>query len=282
MRSVQTCIFFDMRPDGKNTPCSVNHFSAKTWNMPTKVSTNTNTFALRRTLQLFTCVALLSICGCASTNYKKADAANESLQHAARQIDAESRAIDVTLVTLDDLVNKPAADLKPQFARFNASLDRLVAASNQAQKAADAAHKKSADYFETWDKETAAIKFDAVRDQSVSRKTQVSSEFNTVNQRYRENQAVMQPLISYLQDIRTALSTDLTAGGIQSVKPLADNAQQNARKVQTALARLSNELAASGARMSSIIPQEEQARGGTADTTEATQQRAQSAPATPQ
>jgi len=124
------------------------------------------------------------------------------------------------------------------------------------------------------------MKFDAVRDQSVSRKTQVSNEFNTVDQRYRENQAVMGPLISYLRDIRTALSTDLTAGGIQSVKPLADNAQQNARKVQGALAHLSDELSASGARMSSIMPQETPARGGVSDTPEATQQHAESAPPT--
>jgi hypothetical protein len=226
-------------------------------------------------------LALLLVRGCASTNYHRADAASESLRKASRQIEAESYAIDNTLAALDDLVNKPAVDLKPQFARFNASLDRLVAASDRAQKAADVAHKKSAEYFASWDKEDAAIKFDAVRDQSVSRKTQVSNEFNTVDQRYRENQAVMEPLISYLRDIRTALSTDLTAGGIQSVKQLTDNAQQNARKVQTALARLSDELSASGARMSSVIPQETQARGGDGDTTETNQERAQSAPLTP-
>ena len=249
--------------------------------MATKELTIANRPALVRVTQLLTCVALLSVCGCASTNYKRADAASESLQRAGRQIEVESYTIDLTVAALDDLVNKPAPDLKPQFARFNTTLDRLVAASNRAQKAADVAHKKSTDYFETWDKETADIKFDAVRDQSVSRKTQVSNEFNTVNQRYRENQAVMEPLISYLQDIRTALGTDLTAGGIQSVKPLADNAQQNARKVQTALAHLSEELTASGARMSSIIPQEKQARGGVGDAVEENQERAQSAPPTP-
>ena len=86
----------------------------------------------------------------------------------------------------------------------------------------------------------------------MSRKTLASDEFNTVNERYRENQPVIARLISHLQDIRTAL----IAGGIQSVKSLADNAQQNAGKVQTVLARLSDELAASGARMCSIIPQE--------------------------
>ena len=157
-----------------------------------------------------------------------------------------------------------------------------MVASKRAQKSADEAHKKSAEYFESWDKKTADIKFDAVRDQSVSRKTQVSTEFNTVDQRYRENQAVMEPLISYLQDIRTALSTDLTMGGIQSVKPLADNAQQNARKVQSALARLSHELNASGMRMSSVIPADMPARGGAGEAIETNQDHAQSAPLTPQ
>jgi hypothetical protein len=255
-------------------------FPVNTWSMATKDSNYRSEFA--RVVQVSSCsVALLLACGCASTNYHRADAASQSLKKAARQIQAESYCIDNTLAAVDDLVNKPAVDLKPQFARFNTSLDRLVAASDRAQKAADVAHKKSAEYFQTWDKETAAIKFEAVRDQSVSRKTQVSNEFNTVDQRYRENQAVMDPLISYLQDIRTALSTDLTAGGIQSVKPLVDNAEQNARKVQTALARLSDELTDSGARMSSIMPQESPARGGEGDTTESNQEHAQSAPLTP-
>lgn len=230
-------------------------------------------------LRILSCAGVVFyFTGCASTNYKKADAASESLQTAALHIQAESRAIDVALVSLNDLVNKPAPDLKPQFSRFSKALDRLVAASERAEKAAQAADHKSAEYFQDWDKETASIKYEAVRDQSVSRKTQVSNEFNTVNQRYRENQAVIQPLISYLQDIRTALSTDLTLGGIDSVKNLADNAQQNARKVQTALARLSDELAASGERMSSLTPQTEPARGGVSDSSQSSQDRAQSSP----
>ena len=78
----------------------------------------------------------------------------------------------------------------------------------------------------------------------------------------------MESLISYLQDIRTALSTDLTAGDIQSEKPLTDNAQENARKVQSALDRRSDELTASGARMSSVMPSETEARGGVGEATE--------------
>jgi hypothetical protein len=230
-----------------------------------------------RALQISICVfALLQFTGCATGNYKKADAASESLRRASLQIDAENRCIDVTLAQLDDLVNKPAPDLKPQFKAFSASLDRLEASAQRAEKAAAVANQKSKDYFQNWDKETATINFEAVRDQSVSRKTQVSNEFNTVDQRYRENQAVIKPLISYLQDIHTALSTDLTMGGLQSVKSLVENAEQNARKVQSALSRLTTDLAASRSQMSSVVPRETEAKGGVADTDETTQEHAQS------
>ncbi len=223
-------------------------------------------------------LALLGAGGCASGNYQKADAASESLRRASVQIDAENHAIDLALGRLDNLVNKPAPDLKPQFKQFSASVDRLIAASERAEKAATAANEKSTDYFRNWDKEMAAINFEAVREQSVSRKTQVSNEFNTVNQRYRENQAVVEPLISYLQDIRTALSTDLTRGGLEAVKPLADNAEQNARKVQGALGRLTADISASRTHISSVVLRESEAKGGIVDATQTTQERAQSSP----
>jgi hypothetical protein len=247
--------------------------------MPTKASNNRH--ALARVSQFCICSAVaFTICGCAST-YRQGDAASASLHRAAMEIRAESGAIDVTLASLDNLVNNPGPDLKPQFARYSHSLDRLVAASKRAEKSAEAAKQTSAHFFEAWDKRTADIKYEVVRDQSVSRKTQVSTEFNTVNERYRENQAVIEPLISYLRDIRTALSTDLTMGGVQSVKTLADNAAQNAHKVQTALARLSDELYDSGARMSSIGPREQPAVGGVGEHTETDQQHVQSSTITP-
>jgi hypothetical protein len=229
--------------------------------------------------QMTLCTALfLYLTGCASGNYRQADTAASSLQRAAVEISAENRAIDNSIAALDDLVNKPAADLKPQFEVFGASVDHLAVAADRAQKAADHAHDRCQDYFKEWEKDSAAIKFDAVREQSVSRKTQVSDEFNTVNQRYRENQAVVQPLISYLRDIRTALSTDLTAGGIGAARPLAENAQQNARKVQVALARLADDLSFSGTQMSSVMVDNSAARGGVGDATQNTQQRAQANP----
>jgi hypothetical protein len=220
---------------------------------------------------------MLYLSGCASPSYKKADDASTSLHKAAMEINTENRAIDATMTALDDLVNKPAADLRPQFTRFDAALNWLEDSSKRAEKAANEANKESQDYFQAWDKQMANIHYEAVRDQSVSRKTQVAEELNTVDQRYRQNQGVVEPLIAYLRDIRTSLSVDLTAGGVASVKPLADNAHQNARKVQSALAQLSDDLADTGTRMSALVSQQDtQPKGGVSDTTQMTQQRAQS------
>jgi len=217
---------------------------------------------------LASALAAAWLTGCSSTGYQKSDAAAGSMEMAAAEVQAENRAMEATLAALDDLIHKPSADLKPQFERFGAALDRLMEAEKRNEKSADRIGRTSAAYFETWDRELASINYGRIRSENVSRKTQVSGQFNTVNRRYRETQAVVQPLLVYLQDIRTALSADLTAGGIAANKDFADNADKNARKVQTALERLADDLADSGMRMSSIVAQTGSAQGGTSDTSE--------------
>lgn len=205
-------------------------------------------------IQLVMVMCGLIVGGCASAGYQKSDAAADSLQDAAAEVEAEKIAIDATIATLNDLINNPATDLKPQFDRYNIALNRLIDVEHRNEKAADRASRKSVAYFETWDKELDGMEYQAVRDQSAARKNEVKSRFNAVNSRYRETQQVVQPLISYCEDIRLALSTDLTLGGLQSVKTVAANAQQGAQKVQSALAQLSDALAESGAQMSSTAP----------------------------
>ena len=97
------------------------------------------------------------------------------------------------------------------------------------------------------------MSYEVVRQRSQGRKAEVTNDFARVHQRYLDAQAVMQPLLSYLEDIRKALSADLTQRGLEAMKPIAAHADENAGKVQLALSRLSNELSASGSRFSSFV-----------------------------
>ena len=207
------------------------------------------------------CLLGFALAGCATSGYQKSDATAHSLQHASYTVQAESRALSLTLQNLKGLVDTPGADLKPQFKKFSVSLDWLIKESDRNDKADREIADRSAAYFKAWDKEMETMSFEAVRSKSQARRTEAANDFQRVHQRYLEAQNVMQPLLSYLEDVRKALGTDLTQHGLEALKPIVANADENAGKVQLALTRLSSELSASGTRLSSYHFQT--ASGGT-------------------
>ncbi len=198
--------------------------------------------------------------GCRSNVYNKSDVASRSLQKAAAEVDTETRQIEVTLATLKDLTGSPAVDLKPQFHRFSTALDRLIDSAERTDRRGKLMEKKNAEYIAAWDERVTSIHYGIIREQSETRKANVTNQFHSVNTRYQDLQAVVWPLITYFKDIRTALSVDLTTAGLDSVKGVVGNADQNAQKVQTALARLADELTTSGASLSSIAQSNSQLR----------------------
>jgi hypothetical protein len=191
------------------------------------------------------------LAGCSTTSYERGDAAGRSLQNAAAEVQIQSRELRFTMSTLETLVNKPAVDLKPQFDTFSKSLNRLQAAVARNQRAAEAVVAKNAEYLASWDRQITNMNYEVVRTRSVERRGEVTDRFEAVSRRYAEARTVMRPLLAYLNDIRLALSSDLTLAGLEAIKPIVSNAGENAGKVQLALARLTTELNDSGVRVSS-------------------------------
>jgi hypothetical protein len=161
----------------------------------------------------------------------------------------------MTLSALNDLVNKPPSDLRLQYEGFSSNLDALIASARRNDTALNRVGEKSAAYFQSWDQDLATMNYEAIRVRSQERKAEVTANFDSLYQRYRETQSTLQPLLDYFQDIRKALGTDLTVGGLEAMKPTISKVNENSSKVQTALARLADDLAASGVRMSSITAQ---------------------------
>jgi Protein of unknown function (DUF2959) len=203
-------------------------------------------------------VVLLSVCfsGCAWVGRRPNDTAALNLRRAANEVNYEEHALGLTMGTLNDLVNRPGADLKIPYRQFSVALDRLVGAANRTDATGRRMAERNAKYLQVWDKDLKTVRYEHIRDVGVARRTEVSSRFDTLNQRYRESQTAMQPLIAYLRDIRRVLSADLTPGGLASIKPIAANARDNSAKVETALADLSDELADSETRLSSLALQQ--------------------------
>ena len=167
------------------------------------------------------------------------------------EIQTQSQTVAAAMTTLSNLVDKPAADLKPQFQCFSAALDSLVVAAKQGGVTGSRLEHSNTVFLAAWNKQLTTITNADVRSRSDARKAEVTNQFNAANAHYAQAQSALWSLVDYLQDIRRALSADLTPGGIEAVKNIASNAKTNASNVQAALAQSGTELTALSTSMSS-------------------------------
>ncbi len=201
-------------------------------------------------------VAALGLAGCQTAAYKKGDAAARAAQAASAQIQAVSTNLEATTGALNDLVNQPAEDAKPQFRRFSDALDRLLASAKRADADVARLGRENTAYMQAWDKEIASIQDQDIRNRSETRKAEVGAQVISADRQYNEAWNDRQPVLGYLQDIRKALSTDLTRSGLMAVQPWVVKVNENARTVQTALAQSGTEMDTLAARLSSARVQE--------------------------
>jgi hypothetical protein len=201
-------------------------------------------------------LGVVCLAGCQTAGYKKSDAAARDAQSCAALAQGVSTNLEATTGALNDLVNQPAEDAKPQFLRFQTALDRLVSAAKRSDAGvARLGHRQTA-YLQAWEKEIASIQDQDIRNRSETRKAEVNAQIIAANRQSEEARSARQPLMGYLQDIRKALSTDLTRPGLNAVQPWVINANESARKTQTALTQSITEWDVLSARLSSARVQE--------------------------
>jgi hypothetical protein len=199
-------------------------------------------------------IGAIALTGCASRGYVKADSAADSLRTAAEKIHAENQNLKLAVGHLDGIVNRPSSDLRQQFHYYDEAVDRLYDSVEQAEKAVRHSEAKSEQYFAAWDKQLAAMNYEAVQSRGQTRRIAVSNQLEKLSRQYRETREAVLPLLAYLEDIRKSLSSDLTSGGLESMKEVVANAQAGSEKVQIALEGLVNGFTSSGSALSSAFP----------------------------
>src|SRR5437879_2881604 len=99
--------------------------------------------------------ATLWLTGCSSAGYQKGDSAAVSIQTASADVQGESRALELTMGALRDLVNESPADLKLEFKHFSSALDQLNTAAKRSAATGKRMEQRHAAYLQAWDKELA-------------------------------------------------------------------------------------------------------------------------------
>jgi len=209
---------------------------------------------IQMTVCLATCAATLLVGGCATSGYDKGNKAAADIQTAANRIAALPDQIDKTLAALDELVNKPQTDLRPQFKQFTADLHDVQSAAIDIAAARRSMGEQSKEFFATWDAQLAKINNEDIKARSLERRSDVNQQLATIKRSYAEAEIAFRPFLADLQDVQKYLSVDLTAGGLAAIQPTVTRAHAGAAQLTANLTQLAEQFRALGLAMSSVTP----------------------------
>jgi DNA repair exonuclease SbcCD ATPase subunit len=203
------------------------------------------------TSNLMFAAVLAILTGCASKGYEKANVTGTALQAAAEKINQGNAQLTRVMAALNNLVERPQPDLRPQFDKFSADLNDLQSLAQDVNDKATDMQAKGQGYFADWNQQLAAIQNEDIRAHSEERKKEVQAKFQTINGSYQDAKTLFTPFMSDLQDIKTYLSSDLTAGGIDSIKKTVAKANKEVPSLQKAIGKLGDDFKALGVSLSS-------------------------------
>jgi hypothetical protein len=210
---------------------------------------------IRRPIFSFFALAVTgSLIGCATTGYQQAATTASTLTRSAEISAKGNLEIDETLAKLNDLIANPSPDLRQQFNAFDKAVNALGATAKDITVKAEQMKAQGQAYFRNWDKELAKIHNEDIRRRSTARKSEVAERFDLITQRYERTKVACIPYMSDLRDIQTALSMDLTTGGLAAIKDAAAKAVVHAPALKESISKLSDEFKRLGISMSSMNP----------------------------
>jgi chromosome segregation ATPase len=184
-------------------------------------------------------VTILLLAGCKTGNYEKGADTASGLTESGNRIAAGNAKIDATLAALNDLVNNPQTDAVPKFKKYSSALSDLESAGKDVSAKVTSMRESGNEYFKAWDQQLAAIKNEDIKSRSAERRAEIQQKFTEIKKNYVEAGDAFKPFMSDLKDIQTALGTDLSAGGIASVKGAADKANKDAVPLKETINKLS-------------------------------------------
>jgi hypothetical protein len=193
-------------------------------------------------VQLFTIAAMAMSFGCASTGYQQADKTGDGIASFRAEVIEGKKAISETMKSLDQVAISANTDPRKAFEQYSASLERLAAAADRAQKRSQDMKAQGKAYFAQWEKEMAQVKNPAIRDLAITRKAKLQETFESIKSVSDPLKAKFDPWMSDLKDLQKYLGNDLTIAGVDAAKGLIAKTRTDGAEVQKSMDSLIAEL----------------------------------------
>lgn len=187
---------------------------------------------------------LVGVAGCATSGYRASERTAAALQTLATKIETSGTQMDIAVTELNNLVNSPQPDLRPQYERFAAAVHKLSSLSNSVHRADNELLSRGQLHFSNWDKDLTTIQNEAIRSSGQARKLELQARFDAVRNSCLSVLTSFTPVQSDLSDVNRFLNSDLTTGGLAAIRDTANRITQQATPVRQSVGGLTAELRA--------------------------------------
>lgn len=175
-----------------------------------------------------------------------AQASQEELAKSIRDTHVEtlgtSEQLRSTLNALNALTKQTKGDLNPAYKSFSAQVDKTQTAAAETRKRAEWMGGDGRKYFEVWQNTVNGIANESLRKKAQKRLTAVQESYGKVESKLGLAGQKFAPFLADLEDIRKALATDVTAGGVKSIRGTVKSANWNYQYVNSAITDARKEM----------------------------------------
>jgi hypothetical protein len=151
------------------------------------------------------------------------------------------------------LTKQREGDLRPTFEAFQAGLPKTKVARERTVERIAKLIADGQKHFSLWQADVETIANKDIKKRAVGRLQDTRQRWSEVVSALQDSVTQFEPLLGYLHDINTALSYDLTADGVRSVRGAADSATDTFDNIQRHVLRAVTELEKMAKELGSVI-----------------------------
>lgn len=159
------------------------------------------------------------------------------------------------LEALVALTEQKEGDLRPAYETFQKSLAATREAEERTQKRVKMLTEAGKTHFYGWEEDIKSIKDSTIQRRAHARLADMVERWNRMVRELRQALDQFEPLLSYMSDIDTALSYDLTEDGLRSIRGAANSAVRTYQTLQEHVQGAVTELEGMAKELSPVVPE---------------------------
>jgi hypothetical protein len=210
------------------------------------------------TINLALAALLAAAAGCVSKSYDKGAATSAAAENSATAVAQTSVKVNDVLAALNNLTFKSQGDLRDQYDAFVSASKNLTTATDNLDAKVVQMRATAATYIESWTNELAAIQSPELRQRSAERMNEVATKLKDVDASYEGVKNSFKPFMADIKDIQTYLGTDLTAGGLNTIKDIVSKTKVDAVPLRDSIKQLQGSFSNLGNALSPVLPSADQ------------------------